>query len=391
MTSINDFKNQLLSHPLAQRNKRNPFEFGNVRTQDRILAAVRVELNGQGRLLGADGVLDSGLTIPNGTPPGINSARLAFRTVQRFFESRNVESRLKPWSIIGFMSDSLDPNGLAAVLHDETTDVQYINVTAGAFFHTLYSAYHLVSDRRFEPNLPLPGQFIEARAERLFEVNIRIPSSIERRKLATRFAIAALRVTFFHELAHIFRGHAVYMRKLNVTQVHEGIAEAGSPNSKMLLNIDLRRRALETDADDFSGRFMAQQFFQDLPREGLTFESKEFRDRAFQVLVGVVLMYSWFAESDGYHSGSLRAYMVLGSMFAELGLDVKFAAKWTTHQVDNLQKLMVESGLMKSLALVSVDPVQFRDLIERTIEYRETHMRDWLQYRPWGYEGGPLV
>lgn len=387
MASINHIKNRLLSQPIAQRNMRNPFEFGNVRTQDRIQAAVRIKLNGQGLPLGAGGVLDTGLTIPNGIPPGVNSAKLAFRTVQRFFESWNVESRLRPWSVIGFMSDSLDPNGLAAVLHDESEDVQYINVTAGAFFHTLYSAYHLVSDQRFEPTLPLPGQFTEARADSLFGVNIRIPSSGERRKLATRFAVAALRITFFHELAHILRGHAVLMCRSIAKQSHEGIAEVSPLNSPLPLIVDLRRRALETDADDFSGRFMARQFFQDFTRAELTFENKKFRDRAFQVLVGVVLMYSWFAESDGYHSGSLRAYLVLGSMFIELGLDVKITAKWTTDRVDALQRLMVDGGLMKSLSSLSIDSIQVSELNEKTIEYREAHMHEWLQYRPWGFEG----
>lgn len=387
MTKGDYIVKKLLSQPIAWRNKRNPFEFGNVRTQDRIQATVRIKLNGQGCPLSAGSTLDTGLSISDGVAPGINSAKLAFRTVQRFFESRAVENRLKPWSVLGFMSDSLDPNGLAAVLHDESDNVQYLNVTAGAFFHTLYCAYHLLSDSRFEPDLPLRGQFIEARAERLFRVNIRIPSSVERRRLATKFAIAALRVTYFHELAHLLRGHTVYVRRSNATQAHEAITEVSATEGSMPINVDLRRRALETDADDFSGRFMARQFFQDFTREELTFEGKKFRDRAFQVLVGVVLMYSWFVESDGYHSGSLRSYVVLGSMFTELGFDVKFTAKWTTARVGALQQLMVEGGLINSMGSLSIDSAQFRDLAEKTLEYREAHVHEWLQYRPWGRDG----
>lgn len=385
MTTIAAKIKALRSLPLAKRNRQHPFEFGAVQTRDRIQAGVRLRDQGLGRLLDNGSTLDTCLVIPGISPPGIRSAAAAFRGVQRFFESVAVEKRLAPWRVLGFMSDSLEPNGLAAVLHDEDETVQFINVTAGAFFHTLYSAYHLVSDKRFEPALPCPGEYVEAHAEPLFEIALNVPVAPERRALAGRFAVAALRVTFFHELAHILRAHIVYLR-------HEAgagigaIAEVSPSDLASSQVIDLRRRALETDADDFSGRFMAKQFFSGFHENELSLENPRFRAKAFEVVVGVVLMYSWFAKSAGYHSGSLRAYLVLGSMFVELGLDVKTSASWVHDRVSGLQAHMIERGLLpRGVGFIS--DVELSDLNRNTFAYRESHMRDWLQLRPWGFNG----
>jgi hypothetical protein len=378
--------NRLRSLPIASRNRRHPFELGVVRTQDRIQASVRVKVNSQGQLLHPASILDTGLQIPDGVSPGIRSASFAFRTVQRLFESSAVERRLAPWSVLGFMSDSLVPNGLAAVLHEGDERVQFINVTAGAFFHTLFSAYHLISDKRFEPNLPRPGQYIEAHAASLFRIAIHVPTSPERRALAMNFAVAALRITFFHELAHILRGHAVLMCRAPGGAA-EAISEAGAHPISCFPAVDLRRRALETDADDFSGRFMAQQFFKGFSKDEISFENPRFRAKAFQVVVGVVLMYSWFVETEGYHSGSLRAYVLLGSMFMQLGLDAKISAKWINERVSGLQDVMIERGLLPT-TVGFISHSQLQDLTEDTLAYQATHMADWLKFRPWGYEDG---
>lgn len=373
--------NKLRSWFIANRNERHPFEFGAVRSQDRIMADALVQSKDQGRLLHSASALDTGLYIPGGVTPGIQSAALAFRTVQRFFESAAVERHLAPWSILGFMSDNLTPNGLASVLHRDDESIQFINVTAGAFFHTLYSAYHLVSDRRFEPNMPRPGEFIEAQAKNIFAIPLHIPAAPERRTLAMKFAVAALRVTFFHELAHILRGHLVFLRR------ESGAAAAAitEGRSAIPLGVDLRCRALETDADDFCGRFIGKQFFKEFSTEQISFEDARFRAKAFEVLVGLILMYSWFEETDGYHVGSLRAHLVLGSMFTQLGLDVTTSSKWVADRVSGLQALMIERGLLpKGVGFIS--NVQLQDLNERTLAYRESHMRDWLQYRPWGFD-----
>ena len=386
MSKFSVVLNRLRSLPIASRNKRHPFELGNVRTQDRIQADVRVERRGQGRLLHPASDFDCGLVIAGGTPPGIRSAALAFRGVQRFFESAAIERRLTPWTVLGFMSDSMEPNGLAAVLHEDDESVQFINVTAGAFFHTLFSAYHIVSDERFEPSLPGRGNYVEAHATGLFPITLHVPASVERRSRATRFAVTAMRVTFFHELAHILRGHMVFLHRTLGAAGGTIVEAIGNPTAPAAA-VDLRRRALETDADDFSGRFMARQFFKDFRPEQLSLDDARFRSRAFEVIVGVVLMYSWFAESSEYHSGSLRACVALGSMFMELGLEVKTSARWVRDRVSGLQALMVDRGLLPEGAGL-VSQAQLLDLNEQTEAYRQAHMRDWLQLRPWGYEDG---
>jgi hypothetical protein len=386
MSDFSRVINRFRSLSIASRNKRHPFEFGSVRSQDRIQASLLVERSGQGQLLHPECALDTGLYMPGGVTPGIRSATVAFRTVQIFFESASVERRLAPWSILGFMSDTMEPNGLASVLHHDNECVQIINVTAGGFFHTLYSAFHLVSDRRFEPNLPRPGEYIEAQAEKLFAITLHVPVAPERRALAMRFAVAALRVTFFHELAHILRGHAVFLQH-ELGAVGAAITEAPSNSTADTSNIDLRRRALETDADDFSGRFMAEQFFKGFSKHQISLDDARFRAKAFEAVVGVILMYSWFEETEGYHCGSLRAYLVLSSMFIELGLDAKASGKWLTDRVSGLQALMIERGLLPK-GVGFINEFQLQDLSEQTFAYREAHMKDWLQCRPWGFEDG---
>lgn len=376
--------NRLRSLPIVIRNKRHRFEFGAVRSQDRSAAKVSIEDKGYGRLLNIKSALDTGLYMPDGVNPGIRSAAVAFRTVQLFFESAAIERHLAPWKILGFMSDSLEPSGLASDLHKDDECVQFINVSAGAFFHTLYSAFHLVSDRRFQPNLPQPGQYTEAQAEKLFGITLHIPAAIERRTLAMKFAVAALRVTFFHELAHILRGHVVFLRRAPGS-ADAAIMEALPNSTGNAPGVDLRRRALETDADDFSGRFMAKQFFRGFLKEQISLNDAHFRSKAFEVLVGVVLMYSWFAETKKYHSGSLRAYVVLSSMFAELGLDAKISGKWVADRVSGLQTLMIERGLLPA-GVGSISQFQLQELNQETWAYREAHMRDWLQCRPWGFD-----
>lgn len=383
MPTMREVKNRVFSRSIANRNKEAPFEFGNIRSQDRMYASALIRDANQGNLLSSQCSFDTGLLLPNGIAPGIKSAAFAFRSIQRFFESHAIEQRLKPWSVLGFMSDSMVPCGLAGVLSSEDDSVQFINVTAGAFFHTLYSAYHVVSDSRFEPSLPGAGQYIPARAEKLFSIELQIPASEERRRLATKFAITALRVTFFHELAHILRGHLPYLRQNIGGSEGIVISETSDQIKNTTKIIDLNRRALETDADDFSGRFMAKQFFQDFSKEELSLQHSRFRARIFEVLVGVVLMYSWFAECEKYHSGLIRAYVVLSSMFVELGLD-KESAKWMHDRISGLQQLMIERQLLpKNVPFVDGD--QSQDLIMQTIDYRESHMREWLKFRPWGF------
>ncbi len=381
MLNMRAIKKRVVSFPIAQRNKKHPFEFGNVRSQDRAMAAARIKAAGQGALLGPTGGLNTGLKIRSGQPPGGRSMELAFRTVQQFFESRAVENQLKPWSVLGFMSDSLEPNGLAGVLHSVGDRVQFINITSGTFLHALFSAYHLLSDKAFEPALPSPGQFIEASADAAFGFPnpVHVPIAIERRDRAVKFAVTALRVIFFHELAHVLRGHAIYVTSNGSSSAGDVLVESGPPKPESIQSVDVRRRALETDADDFSGRFMAKEFFREFAPGDLTLTNTKFAAKAFEVLVGVVLTYSAFAKSEGYHSGSLRAYILLGAMFEELGLDTKVSAKWTFQRVDALQQLMIDNTLLHASANV-LNADEAKALQVETLTYRDANMLDWLRH-----------
>jgi hypothetical protein len=383
MNIFKSLKSHFLVGYSSQENNKYLFEFGNVKYEDRLMAAAKIRSYGQGELLNSGNILDLGSAVIEGMPSNINVAKAAFRSIKELFENSDLKDSLEPWSVIGFMSNSLDPNGLADVVRSENTSVQYINVTAGAYLHTLYSAYHIIADPRFEPSLPQPGEFFEVKVGNLFNTPVRIPKASKRHELAHRFANAALKTTFFHEIAHILRGHVVYMNNSSLSGVQEVTSALKASNSISTLDIDLKRRALETDADDFSGRFMALHLFKDFTTTKRTFDDKSFRDRAFEVLVGLVLMYSWFLESEGYHSGSLRIYVVLGAMFTELGLDKKIAAKWTSERVDAVQDLIIKGGLMRSSSTLSISKNKLIELNEITLAYRESNMREWLQYRPW--------
>ncbi len=384
MLNMRAIKKRVVSFRIAQRNKKHPFEFGNVRRRYRTAAAAQIEKAGQGALLSATSVLNKGLKIDGVQLLESGSLERAFRTVQQFFESHAVENQLKPWTVLGFMSDSFTPNGRVGVLCPaddlDRERVQYINITAGTFLRALYSAYHLLSDKAFEHTLPSPGQFTKAQADEAIGLAnpIHVPNAIERRDRAVKFAVTALQAIFFHELAHILRGHAIYV-KFGIATADGVLIEPKPKSPGSIQSADKTPIALETDADDFSGRFMAKAFFREFAPDELTFSNPQFCAKAFEVLVGVVLTYSLFEKNAQYHSGSLRAYILLGSMFGELGLDTKDSARWTFVRVDALQQLMIDNNLLDASAN-ALNADEALALAKDTLAYRDAKMLDWLRH-----------
>lgn len=380
MTNFTTLKKMLQSYPIATRNRKHLFEFGDVHQRDRAMAQAtlnQLEMP-QGILLNKDSDLTTGFIMEKGRPPGIDAARTAFRSIQRLFESQAVETRLKPWKVIGFMSDSMDPNGLAACLHGkDETSTHLINVTAGAYFHTLFSAFHLCSDSRFFPKLPNGDEYILAKAQNLFNIELHVPLCKERRLRASRIAKYALYSVFFHELAHVLRGHTIFV-------LHNGthsspISEVHNPKVQ---SIDVLSRAIETDADDYSGRFFAKAIFGNFLKSEISLQNPKFEEVLFETLVGVTLMYSWFEETDGYHGGSVRAHLVIGSLMSELNINVKESAKWTSHQINFIHDLMAKRSLLSAKA-TDVREQDLLDLTRETMPLIELRQPEWLKYRPW--------
>ncbi len=378
MVDFASLRKIIASQPLARRNRNHPFEFGDVQARDRLMAqaTLRHATAGQGTLLTKQTVFDTGFTVEGGIPPGIRTAQAAFRTVQRLFESHAVESRLKPWKLLGFMSDSMIPNGLASRLHHDDDKVHFINVTAGSYFHTLFAAFHFVSDPRVEPHLPGRGEFMVASATTLFTHALRVPASVERRSFASRIATRALLATFLHELAHVFRGHTLFIERdaapTGIVEVHNAVTSS----------IDPLRRALELDADMFCGQFLARVVFQGVGPEARSLHNPAFRKVAFEVLLGVTLMFSWFDECEGYHGGVLRALVVLDAMFAELKIGAKESGAWTGERISALQVMMGELSLLPAHA-TQVRQGDLDALLEQTMLIREARQHDWVKLRPW--------
>lgn len=375
-----NLKKIVLSYPISKRNKTNPFEFGDVRSQDRAMMAATLQNldSPQGRLLNEHSVLDTGFVLGKGRPPGLNTARAAFRSVQRLFESQAVEQKLKPWTILGFMTDCMVPNGLAGVLHEKDESIHFINVTAGAYFHTLFAAFHITADKRFASDAPGGVDYVVARAENLFPIDLHVSLNVERRQKATRIAGKALYATFFHELAHVLRGHTIFYER-RVPASTSAIIEVPTLSE---YSVDPLRRAVELDADDFSGRFLAQALFQRFSKDELSLKNPEFEKLAFEIVAGITLMYSWFARDSGYHGGSLRAYFVAGSLLTELGIAIKESAPWTRDKISNIQELMTDLSLLPKHA-VDIQEDDIYEMFDQTMNLREVKQHDWLQFRPW--------
>lgn len=387
MPSLGKIANTLLSYPHARRNRSNPFEFGPVRSEDRMMVGHWVRLgahrNSQGELLTPQSSFDTGFILPGQPSPDIAAAASAFRMIQARFENRALEKRLRPWTLLGFMSDSMVPNGMARIVEDARPDTYFINVTAGVFFHTLFAALHITADPRFEPDLPHGAGHIEGTLADAFAGPIQVPLDAARQQLAKRFAAMALLACFHHELAHILRAHLPYLARrqgnapVALTERGHDLPAQETPN--------LLARAIELDADDFAGRFLAQDLGRGLAREAWDLEHPIFRRRALDILSGVTLMYSWFTQDSDYHGGAARAYLLLGSMLSELKIAPKVSSRWVYTEITALQRAMQGRGLLP-IEDRAVSEADMEAMNATTLALREETMRDWLAFRPWGHE-----
>ncbi len=96
------------------------------------------------------------------------------------------------------------------------------------------------------------------------------PADPERFQLAMHMAMLAALVIFYHEMAHILRGHSAYLREASgfaggplALREHRVLAMTGLPIGDTderagTDGIDVARRALEADADLHAGLFMAE-------------------------------------------------------------------------------------------------------------------------------------
>jgi hypothetical protein len=117
---------------------------------------------------------------------------------------------------------------------------------------------------------PELGDLATCQREWTAEPLLNQPADPERFQLAMHMAMLAALVIFYHEMAHILRGHSAYLREASgfaggpvVLREHRALAVTGlsisdTEDSASTDGIDLARRALEADADLHAGLFMAE-------------------------------------------------------------------------------------------------------------------------------------
>lgn len=359
----------------------HPFEFGPVTYQDRIHAGANVARADQGALLTRKSqqlVLNIG---ENFKPlSATNLAKGAFGQVRRLFTSQNVSQQLRPWSLVGFMSDSLSPNGLAGCIPDSDGKTHFINLTAGAYVFPLFAGFHLMTSSTFDSGMG-PTESKTVSVPGLSDRRLSIPLDPNRRATAVFFASAALMATFFHELAHVLRGHTSFYSQVHgASQIAEH-GELGASYSDDFNSADnVLRRAIELDADEFAGHFMAKAYFSD---QRLIRGTDDFEATCFRMTVGAALLYSWLAKSDQYHSGSVRAFIFLSAIFQDIKLSSQEAGRFAFEALKKVQLELCSGGFLPTAAVVA-DSDELREAVAGTLAFKASMQREWLAHRPWG-------
>jgi hypothetical protein len=352
-----------------------PFEFGPVESRDRILANAILAGAGQGNLLTDSSAARPILRLGQQEITGSKVSRAAFSTIQSFFQSHAVTERLKPVRLLGFMTESLEVNGCAFALRPED-HVHSISVTFGSFLDSLFTAYRLLSERGIWSNLPFGG--VKEGVILATGKSLPLPADKPRRELAARLAQRALLATFLHEMAHILRGHTHYLSLMHGLDVFD------EKNSSGLTAQGVSERILlEIDADDFTGRFLADVFLRPWPTPELLMADPVGKNLVQEIMTSVAMTFCQFDASPGrYPVGFLRAEWVLFGMFSHKGFLPKQLAALVLSHVEQIRQALVDLGLCTR-------PDEQGDLAARMEFFkhlepaRETRIRDWLSYRPW--------
>ena len=350
-----------------------PFEFGPIDQRDRILLSV-VLSKGQGNLL-QDQPLPEGILQSLGTSlDGREVARRVFQIFQRFFEQPTAKTLLKDAPVVGVMTDALYVNGRASRLHTGEPK-HYVNVTAGTMLTGMVSIYRLIGNQTLR--LLGPKAVQDATSSYHNGDIFPIPRSLEIRKQALRCAIYGTIAVFCHELAHVFRGHTTYLSsKLSL----DYLEETSSASSNAVTRV---RRLMEVDADEFAGKFIADILFPKFVSNRTLLDDREGTRRFLNVAAGVLALYLGFGEGDNvYYSGSVRAYVVLGSLLQRCSNDSESSA-WLLEQIEDIQSDMMKAELVDA-SNVKLDLDELDDLLKVTIPARNAIAADWINLRPWG-------
>lgn len=150
------------------------------------------------------------------------------------------------------------------------------------------------------------------------------PKDPTRKEFSIILSMMSALIIFYHEMAHILRGHsAYYTTGLGAGSLVEFKPLASS--SSLLEGMDIERRAIEYDADFHSGRFLAeiirtQAVFTDI------FQNIELQCDAVALVAGITFnvfeqMAEYVGYQQGYHLPGTRTECFLEGFAA--GLDIK--------------------------------------------------------------------
>ena len=362
---------------LARRESPSPFEFGDIQQRDR-MAATAFLMKKEQKILPASIEMLHVFDLDGRQINGIPLAKAAFSQIRSAFNSAGW--MFSPGRICGFLTDRPLANGVAWEIHTGE-DVYGIAVASGAVFETIVSAYRLLCNPQIEPTLSVGG-ILEGAAEGLNIPEFKAPASRARRDLALRYAAFGLHAVFFHELAHVLRGHLGYLYSAR------GMSSIEEAAPLQVGHDDMSGLFIETDADDVAGRLLAKIALKPFLSSDIL-ASEEGRRLAFDILVGVSLVFSAFPRKDSlYHSGGLRVYVFMSGLLSTCGVDRKRAARWVWDRVSSVQDLMHACGVLKEdQGRFSIQ--ELHDLITVTLPGIQSIQKDFLAFRPFDTDDSP--
>ncbi|MBH1362972.1 hypothetical protein I5T79_01520 [Stenotrophomonas maltophilia] len=353
----------------GRRSALNPYEFGPLQQRDRVAAIATLKVSGCAPL-SATSVLPPVFLVEGKAQDGMEIVKAAFAAVRQGFGG--AIHAFRPGRLCGFVTDSPYANGMAWPIHPGEP-VYGLSVTAGSLLETVVAAYRVLSVPGLEPALPMEGT-LEATMEWPRSETFRIPASQQRRDRGIRYAHCGFLAIFMHEFAHVVRGHLGYeTATCGSLYMDERPLMPAAGDSKM-------RLYMESDADEMAGRLLATWLLRSRP-DGSPMDEAKKLSITFDFLVGTTLGFSAFPRvQNAYHTGTLRAWALIGAMLQHAGVGGAMADQWIESNMREVLLCMQAAGYPAESYLYSA--AEARELMTSTWSGMRKHQRDWLQRAP---------
>lgn len=191
-----------------------------------------------------------------------------------------------------------------------------IKINIGAV-HSIYKlVLYLFANHRFMPKIGLSK--IEKKQNKLIQGKIYnyIPSCPVRLEYAGNITILSIIIFFYHELAHILRGHLEYSKTIySINAINDG------EEDKTVIDI---RKALECDADYYSGYFLGLTYKNERALFKNIFNSNNEVDFFKSCTIAAKLSFHSFEKSfskKNYHLPKTRLEVFLEGLTVSLNLE----------------------------------------------------------------------